>query len=107
MIKNIPCSITREDVLAAIQEVGFDSAHDFFYVPVSRRKALGYAFIGFPDAEITKEFVQAMTGYRFRNTSSTKVVALVPARIQGMDDTVAHFKRTSTIRNQGRQTFRN
>jgi len=106
MIKNIPCSCSREDVLNAVEKFGFGNAHNFFYCPVRRSKTIGYAFIGFPDEQSARGFAQSMSGYLFDQKSSTKVVAIVPARIQGFKETIAHFKNTSTIRNQGQKMFR-
>lgn len=95
MIKNIPCSCTKEDVLQAIADLGFGN-HYFFHMPVpggaaGRRYNLGYAFVGFTDEDVTSEFVNAMTGYRFygkRGRNSEKECMVVPARAQGFQSTM-------------------
>lgn len=85
MIKNIPCGCDRAYVLNVIQALGFGDLHNFFHLPTRRaRENFGYAFIGFPDAVTTQRFSQVMDGFVFTVGLSSKVVAVAPARIQGV-----------------------
>lgn len=94
MVRGIPCSCTREEILDAIDEVGFKGKHDFFYIPSRHSKYLGYAFVGFPDSQLADSFTKAMTGYRFKGRKSPKVVYVTPAHIQGREQNIEHFKGT-------------
>jgi|Transcript_55254 hypothetical protein len=105
MIKNIPCSCKRADVLKAVEELGFLEHHEFFYMPQKHGKTPGYAFIGFPSPDVTREFTKSMTGYRFVQKASLKTVMVVPASIQGLHKNVAHFKDTSVMRTDARPSF--
>eukprot|EP00427_Karlodinium_veneficum_P015897 CAMPEP_0169124116 /NCGR_PEP_ID=MMETSP1015-20121227/34149_1 /TAXON_ID=342587 /ORGANISM="Karlodinium micrum, Strain CCMP2283" /LENGTH=218 /DNA_ID=CAMNT_0009187503 /DNA_START=57 /DNA_END=713 /DNA_ORIENTATION=- len=105
MIKNIPCSCKKQDVINAVAELGFVDVHNFFYVPTRHGKTIGYAFIGFSNPELTKEFSQRMTGYRFVHRNSQKVVEIVPASIQGVDNTWEHFKDTSVMQTPSKPSF--
>jgi len=110
MIKNIPSRCTCQDVIDAIDSLGFQGIYNFFYLPIRCRKEMkgfGFAFIGFPDAYLTKQFQAAMTGYRFTSRNSPKVVEIVRARIQGLDDCVAHFKSTRTLNSRQSPIFIN
>lgn len=95
MMKNIPCACTRQEVLNAIEQVGFQTAFDFFYLPIRNHKEnLGYAFVGFPDPSTTRQFAQAMTGFRFTSRKrSPKVISVVPARIQGLTNCREHLQK--------------
>jgi len=95
MIKHIPCRCTRKEVLDAIADVGFGKLYNFFHLPVRRvnQRNFGYAFIGFPNPEITAKFAIAMTGYRWSCRCSTKECEVAPARIQGFSDNVNHFRK--------------
>jgi hypothetical protein len=106
MMKNIPCSCKKTDVIAAIEESGFMAFSNFFYIPNRRGKILGYAFIGFPSVETTEEFAKAMTGYRFPNKTSTRVVSIVPACIQGMENNLEYFKERSVMQTREKPFFR-
>jgi len=98
MIRNIPCSCSRDDVLEMIAELGFASDYIFFHIPCQARlgfagvtQNFGYAFVGFLTKEISERFAAAVTGYKFRgrrgrNSSKSCTVAL--ARVQGLQGTL-------------------
>jgi hypothetical protein len=102
MIKNIPCRCSRQDILDAIDEIGFGSEYIFFHMPFPRGQAqnIGYAFVGFRDKDVTACFISAMTGYRFQNRNSDKSCVVVPARIQGMNKNLAYCQRRKCNRNR-------
>lgn len=104
MLKNIPCRSSQQEVLDAIEAVGFGEAYNFFYLPIRRghTQNFGYAFIGFGDAETTQAFAVAMTGYRFPGRRSPKACAVAPARIQGFCNNVEHFQKTQCMRRKNR-----
>jgi hypothetical protein len=107
MIKNIPCRCSQQEVLDAIVEIGFGDLYNFFYLPIRRghQQNFGYAFIGFMDKEITKQFGSAMTGYRFVNRNSSKACAVAPARIQGFSSNVEHFQKMCCTRRKNQSTL--
>ena len=92
MMKNIPCGCKQQEVLDAIADVGFKDVLEFFYLPTQRCKALGYAFAGFADPQTTRMFAKAISGYRFQSRSSSKVVSIAPARVQGLQNNLNQFK---------------
>jgi hypothetical protein len=97
MIRNIPCSCTREDIAEAIQQLQFHDKHDFFYVPTRHGKNRGFAFIGFPDPAVTRQFAKQMTGYRFPGRASPKVTTVVPANCQGFSENLKRFESTCVM----------
>lgn len=81
MVKNIPCGCTEKDVCEAIASLGFEGQYNYFYMPKQRARVnMGYAFVGFENPAITKQFTESMTGYCFPARKSTKVVSVCPAR---------------------------
>jgi hypothetical protein len=106
MLKNIPCSCKKWEVVAAIDQSGFMKLANFFYMPMRQSKIIGYAFIGFPSAEITKEFAKAMAGYRFPNKRSAKTMSVVPASVQGFDNNVEYFRGRSVMDSDDKPHFR-
>jgi hypothetical protein len=108
MIRNIPCSCKRDHIEEAIQELGFQDKHNFFYVPTRHGKTRGFAFIGFPEPSFTREFVRKMTGYKFPGKASPKFISVVPASLQGVRENFSHFKSTSVMMHKdARPVFRN
>jgi hypothetical protein len=105
MMKNIPCSCKREDVLQAVEELGFADQHEFFYVPMRHGKCPGYAFIGFPSTDLTRKFTIAMAGYKFSSKASKKSVIVVPASIQGLSKNVEYFKDSSVMQTDAKPFF--
>lgn len=89
MIKHIPCRCTRNEVLDAIEKLGFAGTYDFFHLPTRRgHNNFGYAFISFTKPGTALAFHSAMTGFIFQTRKSSKAVKVVPARIQGFAGTI-------------------
>jgi hypothetical protein len=99
MIRNIPCSCKRHHVSDAIQQLGFGDKIDFFYAPTRNGKTRGYAFVGFPDPVLTRQFAKKITGYRFEK-ASPKTVTVVPANLQGFSENLEHFEGTFVMRHK-------
>lgn len=105
MIRGIPCSCKRDEILKAIEELGFSGRYDFFFTPMKKGRTLGYGFIGFPEPQLAKDFAINMTGYRFSNKLSSKVVSVTPATIQGLSKNLAHFRDTSVMQSDASKPF--
>jgi len=94
MIKHIPCRCTREEVLDAIDSLGFEGTYEFFHLPTKRgQHNFGYAFISFWGQQTAIAFQSAMNGFIFRSRQSSKSVCVVPARIQGFAGTNGQHAR--------------
>merc|ERR1712113_258789 len=107
MLKNIPCRKTQEEVIALIDQNGFQDQYDFFYLPrdVKFRANLGYAFINFVTPEDAANFSKELNGYRFSGSGSTKACAVVPAHVQGLVNNLSAFKRTEVMRSSRKPYF--
>lgn len=108
MIKNIPCRCSQEEILDAVEEVGFGQLYNFFYLPMTQGQThnIGYVFIGFYDEHVAVQFAQAMTGYRFKRRNSTKSCEVVPARIQGFQSNFDHFQKRTGMRKRNYPIWR-
>lgn len=101
MICNIPCRITQQQLVEVIDAMGFAGKYDFLYLPTGGRSStvgssnLGYGFINFADPVDSDPFQQAFLNFQFEGTSSTKVVTVRPAHIQGLENNILHFDRTA------------
>lgn len=92
MLRNIPCRCTQQDLIDLLTDHGWADAFNFFHVPTPRGRYkgnLGYAFIGFPTTELTQEFMRSMKGVEFSSRNSAKVLDVSPARIQGLNNSLA------------------
>mmetsp|Transcript_1714 Transcript_1714/g.3174 ORF Transcript_1714/g.3174 Transcript_1714/m.3174 type:complete len:214 (-) Transcript_1714:53-694(-) len=93
MLRNIPFRCTQQDVLDLIAEHGWADSLNFFYMPMPRGRSckgnFGYAFIGFPDPRLAKQFMLDMKGVEFSSRRSAKVLDVAPARIQGLSNNLS------------------
>eukprot|EP00929_Paragymnodinium_shiwhaense_P081992 TRINITY_DN43031_c0_g1_i5.p1 TRINITY_DN43031_c0_g1~~TRINITY_DN43031_c0_g1_i5.p1 ORF type:complete len:271 (+),score=39.38 TRINITY_DN43031_c0_g1_i5:46-858(+) len=94
MIQNLPSRCEREDVLNAMNQLGFQDSYDFFHLPVRnlrlKSQNFGYAFVNFLDPLVAQRFSEAVNNgsMQIRN----KCVSAVPAHIQGVVDLREHFE---------------
>eukprot|EP00448_Togula_jolla_P023129 CAMPEP_0170590148 /NCGR_PEP_ID=MMETSP0224-20130122/11714_1 /TAXON_ID=285029 /ORGANISM="Togula jolla, Strain CCCM 725" /LENGTH=232 /DNA_ID=CAMNT_0010913923 /DNA_START=124 /DNA_END=822 /DNA_ORIENTATION=- len=104
MIRDIPCRIIKEDLLAAVDSFGFAGTYDFCHLPTVMKKKpprianFGYAFLNFISPLHASAFVQVFAGFRFEGIGSTKRCTIMPARLQGYVANKTEFRRK-----QGRQ----
>lgn len=102
MIRNIPCRVTQQQLVDVIDSMGFSGKYDFLYLPTGGRSSttgssnLGYGFINFIDPEFAEPFTDTFQNFQFEGTSSTKVLTVKPAHIQGLENNIVHFDRTAT-----------
>lgn len=95
MVRNLPCSITRDQLSEVVDSMGFREKYDWLYLPMKNRQPkaagqqvhsrpsnLGYGFINFPMAEDARQFAAAFGGYTFKGTNSMKRCEIGPAHVQ-------------------------
>jgi len=85
MLRNIPCSVTQEELEKVIRQMGFGGRCDFVYVPPSHRPKtnIGYAFVNLIDEACADAFKLDFDGFRFPGKLSKKVCEVQAARLQG------------------------
>mmetsp|Transcript_123971 Transcript_123971/g.193512 ORF Transcript_123971/g.193512 Transcript_123971/m.193512 type:complete len:366 (-) Transcript_123971:82-1179(-) len=86
MICNIPCRVSQDDLIDAIESSGFASTFDSVYMPHrfgQSNSNLGYAFVHFYLWEDAACFALAFEGYRFTSKGSTKACTVKVASCQG------------------------
>lgn len=89
-IKNLPRRCTQAEILAAVNEVGFEGTYDFFFLPLGGQQARqnrGYAFINFKDSATANNFRVIFHRYHIRE----KLVEVVAAPVQGLDENVDRY----------------
>jgi len=97
MIRHIPCAVTVEGLIEAVESVGFAGLYDLVHLPMGCRRDtlrssnLGYGFINFRTPAAAELFPQKFRGYSFQGSSSQKVIAVQPARVQGFERVLQHI----------------
>lgn len=99
MFQNIPNKFNQKMLLKEVDARGFKGKYNFFYLPIDfkNRCNMGYAFINFLDVAWAKKFEQELTGVKLSSHSSKKTCAVVPARIQGLENNIAAYRNSPVI----------
>ncbi|XP_026396368.1 protein terminal ear1 homolog [Papaver somniferum] len=73
------------------------SEYDFLYLPIDfgSRSNLGYAFLNFTTSVAAMRFYKSFNNFSWKDSmflNTPKICKIRPARIQGRDGNVSHFK---------------
>jgi hypothetical protein len=85
MICNIPCRARQEDLLQAVESLGFGGTFESLTLACRFGQSdsnLGYAFVHFSQQEDADRFAAAFEGYRFSRSGSTKTCTVKVASSQ-------------------------
>lgn len=93
MICALPFQVTSEELLEAIDSLGFEGTYDFLYMPSRSTKKcgklrpgnVGYAFVNFRKAEDAARFTVVFPGYGFPGVVTDKQILVRAAACQGYD----------------------
>lgn len=102
MLRNIPNKYTQEMLVEQL-ELDFAREFDFIYLPTDfkNRCNMGYAFINFRSTGTRERFVTAFNGLQVRRclpgVNSSKIVEVMPARIQGLERNVRRLRNSPAM----------
>jgi hypothetical protein len=105
MMRHVPCRFSQDDMMALLDKEGFANKYDFIHMPSNSSSNLGYGFINFIEPEDASACMKTFTGYKFPGTQSVKVCDVQLAHIQGLENNIKHFHRTSAKKIMLRKPF--
>jgi hypothetical protein len=93
MICALPFRVTSEELLEAVDSLGFEGTYDFVYMPSRSTKKcgkvrpgnVGYAFVNFRNPEDASKFAMIFPGFTFPGVESDKQILVRAAACQGYD----------------------
>jgi len=88
MIRNLPHDLTQMDLIAELDENGFEQAYDFLYMPSNfcSGRGKGYAFINFTQQAAARQFVAEWhKGVRFGAGRDRGGLSISAAAVQGRE----------------------
>jgi len=93
MMRNLPNKYTQRMLLTEISQSGFLGTFDFLYLPIDPETNAnrGYAFLNFIDPGFAWMLKMTYEGRRMNRFNSSKVVAVMPATLQGFEANYAHY----------------
>jgi hypothetical protein len=105
MIRHIPCKYSQRKLMREINSAGFLGRYDFFYLPLDPRSHAnrGFAFLNFVNDEVAAEFYRQYHGQRLKHFNTGKVVAVMPADLQGFTQNATHYASARAMRRKRAQ----
>eukprot|EP00928_Gymnodinium_smaydae_P066329 TRINITY_DN4935_c0_g1_i3.p1 TRINITY_DN4935_c0_g1~~TRINITY_DN4935_c0_g1_i3.p1 ORF type:complete len:240 (+),score=26.57 TRINITY_DN4935_c0_g1_i3:66-722(+) len=95
MVRDLPCKVGYERMMAELKSVGLDGCYDFIYCPKSTRNRSafkGYCFINLMSRGAVEIFVIEFANRQFEGIRSEKAVHIDRAEVQGREANVAHLR---------------
>jgi len=102
VIRNLPFSMSQDDLLQAIDASGFAGSYDFVYLPhkFKEHRNVGFGFINFLNADIAQQFAALWhQSQSFRVKGTLKAVNISEADVQGRDANQHKALKMSRVRN--------
>jgi len=99
MIRHVPCRYSEEALLWELSRFVEPSKCDFMYLPWDNRRSsnMGYAFLNFISADVAHGTNEKMNGASWSLAQSNKVIATVPAHLQGLAMNLAHYADSRVV----------
>jgi len=100
IVRKIPKSCTRSQLLALMDREGFSTLYDLIYLPIdfATRTGLGFAFVNFITAEKADQFMKHFHGFCDWNTSSKKSCEVtLSCELQGFDAHVDRYRSSPVM----------
>jgi len=109
MVRNLPGALPQDDLLAKLDEAGFEGLYDFVYMPKSfdELEGKGYAFVNFSDTVVASAFLGAWHKTRPWGDRCAQSLNISPADVQGLEANMKKWDgpRMSRIRNPRHRPF--
>jgi len=102
MMRHIPCKYTQGKFMNEINNAGFEGTYDFLYLPLDLRNPgnRGFAFINFLSPQLAEEFYSYYHGQKLRHFEATAPIAVMPADVQGFEESAERFYAWSLKKKQ-------
>jgi len=106
MIQQVPFKYTQSKLINEINGDGFQGTYDFFYLPANARNHgnRGFGFINFLSAKFAEEFYRKYHGRKFKHHEANLPVAVIPADVQGFEESSACFFSSWQLRKKKRHS---
>lgn len=101
VLKNLPESCDRGDVMALLDELGFARRYDFLYVPINlgTRLSYRYAFVNFIDCEAASAALRALSGFQDwpKEEQRGSPICVLWSGIQGLQAYIEKYRSSAVM----------
>jgi len=94
MLRNLPATFSRSDVINVLQAKGFADHIVFMYVPMNLRSSgnFGYAFVDFDCTHVAEQCKQEMEGFTGWSDLCEKALEVAWSETQGLDAHIGRYR---------------
>jgi len=109
-IRNLPFTLTREELLNVVDASGFAGMYDFVYLPhkFKEHRNMGFAFMNFTNADVARQFHAKWHKSRpFTVKRNLKALNVSVAEVQGRaaNEINAHSRKMDRVKNSSFRPF--
>jgi len=99
MLRNIPVTYDRDQLLTDLESRGFRLCMDFFYLPIDFQTGnnVGYAFVNLNSETEVDRFRKTYHGIQLSADRSNKICAVCDAQKQGLHQNVEHYRNSPVM----------
>jgi len=96
ILRNLPCSFLREDLIQLMDAAGFAGLYNLVYMPhdFQTMVGMGYAFVNLVSADVLPRFKLAFDGFRKWPRPSQKVCTVQLSKTQGLEANVHRYRNS-------------
>lgn len=93
MIQQIPYEYLQSELMIEINNAGFEGTFDFIFLPMCQKRHgnIGFAFVNFLSPIFAERFYRRYHHQKLDCFDATLTVNVLPADVQGFEQSVAHF----------------
>jgi RNA recognition motif-containing protein len=91
---NVPCGVTRDELINVMNENGFEGAFNFVYLPIDFKttQSKGYGFVNLMSTELAHRFIDAFNGFTQWPIRCWKTCTVTWAKTQGLKANVDRLR---------------
>lgn len=99
MLRNIPVTYDRDQLLGDLDSRGFRPSLDFFYLPIDFQTGnnVGYAFVNLTSETEVERFRRTYNGFQLSADRSNKICAVCDAQKQGLHQNAEHYRNSPVM----------
>jgi RNA recognition motif-containing protein len=96
IICHVPCGVTRDELINAMNENGFEGAFNFVYMPIDLKtfQSKGYGFVNLISNELAHRFIDAFHGFTQWPIRCRKTCTVTWAMMQGLNANVNRIRNS-------------
>lgn len=108
VLRNLPSTLTREELVCLLDEQGLEGLYNFIYMPFdfSKRENLGYATVNMETSYVAELAVQILKGFSAWTESDKVLDVCYNAPHQGLQELIAFYRNCRAMHSKVPEEFK-